>query len=170
MAESVHNYRDMEFSAIIMDILEHEDVRKLDQISHHGKSILNHSLKVSYLSWKWGRRLHWDTRSLARGGLLHDFFLYDWSRVSLHPDRKFYEIHKMHGFTHPLTALNNASERFRLNKVERDIIRRHMFPLTLIPPRYKESWLVMIVDKIVALGEIPQFLKYSDHDRKGFRN
>jgi len=72
----------------------------------------------------------------------------------------------MHGFTHPLTALNNASERFKLNRIESDIIRRHMFPLTLIPPRYKESWLVMIVDKIVTIGEIPQYLTTRGHKRQ----
>jgi len=159
MVETSNKLEDREFYIAVMEILEHEDVQKLDQINHHGKSILDHSLKVAFLSWKWGRRFHWDTHSLARGGLLHDFFLYDWNKVTLHPDRKFYEINKMHGFTHPLTALNNASRRFKLNRVEKDIIRRHMFPLTLIPPRYKESWLVMVIDKIVSLGEIPQYLK-----------
>ena len=148
-----------DFDRIIQDILSHDDIRMLDSINHHGSSILDHSMKVARLAWKWGNRLHLDSRSLARGALLHDFFLYDWNRESLHPHKRFYEIHKMHGFTHPVTALNNAKERFHLNRIERDIIKRHMFPLTLIPPRYPESWLVMIIDKIVAVSELPMYLR-----------
>ncbi len=159
MKYTSNTLKNRDFYALVKDILDHEDIQKLDYINHHGKSILDHCLKVSYHSWKWGSKFHWDTRSLARGGLLHDFFMYDWSNSPPYPDRKAYQIFKMHGFTHPLAALNNASERFELNRIERDIIRRHMFPLTLIPPRYKESWLVMVVDKIVSLSEIPQYLR-----------
>jgi uncharacterized protein len=151
---------DPKFYNITREIMKNEDVKKLGYINHHGQSILHHSLKVSLVSWKWGSRLNMDTVSLARGALLHDFFLYDWNKVCIYPDRKFYEIHKRHGFTHPLTALNNAEKRFKLNRKERDIIRRHMFPLTLIPPRYPESWLVMIIDKLVTIGEIPHYLQY----------
>lgn len=157
---------DRDFYTLVHDILDHGDVRKLAHINHHGESILHHSLKVALLSWRWGKRFGLDTTSLARGALLHDFFLYDWSTVKINPNRRFYEIHKMHGFVHPLVALNNAQERFHLNKLERDIIRRHMFPLTLIPPRYRESWLVMIVDKLVAIGEIPQYIQYLREKRR----
>lgn len=147
-----------EFYAIIKDLLDHEDIQKLGNIKHHGHSILHHSLKVSFLSWKWGKFFKLCSHSIARGALLHDFFLYDWSKVNIHPDKKFYEIHKLHGFTHPVTALENSTRRFRLNKIEENIIIRHMFPLTIIPPKYKESWLVMLVDKIVAISEIPRYL------------
>ena len=34
-----------------------------------------------------------------------------------------------------------------LNKKERNIILRHMWPLTIIPPRYKEAWIVQYCDK-----------------------
>lgn len=149
-----------EFYSISRQIIQNEDVRKLGYINHHGQSILHHSLMVALVSFKWGQRLKLDSVSIVRGALLHDFFLYDWNKVCIYPDRKFYEIHKMHGFTHPVTALNNAQERFNLNKIERDIIRRHMFPLTLIPPRYPESWLVMIIDKLVAITEIPKYFQY----------
>jgi len=54
MAETSNKLEDREIYIAVMEILEHEDVQKLDQINHHGKSILDHSLKVAFLSWKWG--------------------------------------------------------------------------------------------------------------------
>lgn len=42
---------------------------------------------------------------------------------------------------------------FKLNQVEEDIIRKHMFPLTRFPPKYKESLLVCIADKICTVYE-----------------
>ena len=40
-----------------------------------------------------------------------------------------------------------------LTPVEQDIILKHMFPLTLQPPRYLESLLVCLVDKGCSLYE-----------------
>lgn len=116
---------------------------------HHGKiSCYDHSLAVAYLSlWLAKKcRLRVDTQSLVRGALLHDYFLYDW-RV---PDKS----HRLHGFFHPKAAWENASRDFSLNHREEDIIRKHMFPLTLYPPRYRESVLVVIADKICAVCEL----------------
>lgn len=59
----------------------------------------------------------------------------------------------MHGFTHGGTAMRNAVRDFHLNRVERDSIENHMFPLTLIPPRYLEGYLVTVADKISATRE-----------------
>ena len=43
--------------------------------------------------------------------------------------------------------------------MEKDIILKHMWPLTIIPPRYLESFIVSIIDKIVATGEFAGTLK-----------
>ena len=42
---------------------------------------------------------------------------------------------------------------FDLNKKEKDIIIKHMWPLTIIPPRYIESFIITLVDKYCALKE-----------------
>lgn len=47
----------------------------------------------------------------------------------------------------------NAVRDFHLNRVERDSIENHMFPLTPIPPRYLEGYLVTVADKISATRE-----------------
>lgn len=78
--------------------------------------------------------------------MLHDLFLYNW--------RKRVDGRKgLHAFTHPRTALENASSIFTLNDMETDIILKHMWPLTFNFPRYKESYIVTFVDKYCALEE-----------------
>ena len=85
--------------------------------------------------------------SMARGALLHDYFLYDWHV----PDRS----HRFHGFHHAGVALKNAGRDFALNEVEQNIIETHMFPLNLTKlPRYRESVIVNVADKICAICEI----------------
>jgi uncharacterized protein len=164
------NKIDWDFYAIIHDILQNEDIKMLSRINHHGKSILNHSLKVAIISYRIGKKLKLDKISLARGALLHDFFLYDWNNGAKVLGYKFYEIHKMHAFIHPRIALANARNHFQLNRIECDIISRHMFPLTLLPPRYKEGWLVMIVDKWVTFRETPQYMRFIRNKNEPRRN
>ena len=64
------------------------------------------------------------------------------------------EGHRLHGLRHPRIALDNARRDFVLTSREEDIIRKHMFPLTLRPPRYKESVVVTCADKLCAMGEL----------------
>ena len=86
-----------------------------------------------------------DEEELIRGALLHDYFLYDWHEKSLE--------NSVHGFTHPLKALNQAKKDFELSAIERDMILNHMFPLTLNPPRSKEGKLLCLADKLCATKE-----------------
>jgi uncharacterized protein len=37
--------------------------------------------------------------------------------------------------------------------MEEDMILRHMFPLTPVPPRTKAGWLLCLYDKIAALSD-----------------
>jgi Predicted HD superfamily hydrolase len=67
---------DKEYMAIIEDLLENEDLLKLDEITHHHYTTrLTHSLFVSYVSYKLAKSRGLDFVSTARAGLLHDFFL-----------------------------------------------------------------------------------------------
>jgi uncharacterized protein len=131
------------------DILRSPTVKsQADFIQHGGVSILNHTVRVACLSLKIAQKLNIlvDLRSLVRGALLHDYFLYDWHEHD--------KSHKLHGFRHARRAFENASRDFELNDVEKNIILRHMYPLTLVPPRYVESIIVSISDKLCALQEI----------------
>ncbi len=117
-------------------------------VQHGTVTCYEHSVSVAYVS-VWLARcmgLRVDSASLIRGALLHDYFLYDWHRAE--------EAGKWHGFRHAQRALDNAQRDFHLNAVEQDVIRKHMFPLNLRPPRYRESVLVSCADKLCALGEM----------------
>ena len=139
-----------EIKKAAMEILRHPDMQRSKQFIQHGEvSVYEHSVAVAQASLVAARLLNrffhvsFDCVSLVRGALLHDFFLYDW-----HSD-----WNKLHGFYHPDVSFNNAVKRFPINKIEEDIIRKHMFPLTLFSlPRYRESWLVCM-DKYVSLRE-----------------
>lgn len=130
------------------DIIKSEYMKPQKQYIQHGKiSVFDHSLGVAclaiYISFLIPFKVN--QRALVRGALLHDYFLYDWHIKD--------DSHKLHGFTHPTCALNNAERDFGLCKIERDIIKKHMFPLTITPPKYLESIIVCIADKICALLE-----------------
>lgn len=131
------------------DILNAPGMEAERQIIQHGQTTcFAHSVAVAYVSLLLARRLNLrlDERSLVRGALLHDYFLYDWHV----PDAS----HRLHGFRHARRALENAQREFSLNSVETDIILRHMFPLNLTPPAYGESVVVCCADKICAVLEV----------------
>ncbi len=146
-----------EFYEIIKDIHEHDEVLKLKLHYHHNSSIYEHAMDVSYFSYKVCKFLKLDYQSAARGGLLHDFFLYDWRNHDV-PDLP---EEKYHGIEHPKIALANASKYFVLNDIEKDIIIKHMWPLTLVPPKYKESFIVSFADKYFASKEFVTKFKQS---------
>lgn len=135
------------YKLLISDLLRHPQVRAMDQHIHHNSiTTLEHCLSVSYLSFYLSEKFGLDIRAVARGALLHDLYLYDWHKIK--------PPEGLHGFTHPGIALRNASGLFQLSRLEADIISKHMWPLTLRPPRYRESFLVCFVDKYCALLEV----------------
>ena len=73
-------------------------------------------------------------------------FLYDWRKRE--DGRKGH-----HAFTHSKTAFKNASMVFDLNDKEKDIVLKHMWPVTLRFPKYKESFIITLVDKYFAYVE-----------------
>ena len=138
-----------EFYDITKDIYTHDEFMKLKLHQHHNSSIYDHVMDVSYFSYRACKFLKLDYRSAARGALLHDFFLYDWRNHDV-PDLP---AEKFHGIEHPKIAVANAKKHFNLNDIEEDIIRKHMWPLTLVPPKYKESFIVSFADTYLASKE-----------------
>ena len=119
---------------------------------HGNTSVFEHCVSVAKFSLLMAHylektlRIKVDRDSLVRAALLHDYFLYDWHDKTV-------PGHNIHGFTHPGTACRNADRDFGLNEVEKDIISKHMFPLTIMPPKYRESVIVTLADKWCALCE-----------------
>ncbi|MFY9177797.1 MAG: hypothetical protein WBI74_09250 [Caldicoprobacterales bacterium] len=139
-----------EYKECISDLISHDLVISMRNYRHHGDvNCLEHSLYVSYTSFRICKKLGLDYRSAARGGLLHDFYLYDW-----HIGKPYKGLH---GFIHPDIALQNAVKYFSLNNIEKDIIKKHMWPLTLKLPKYNETFVVLMVDKYCAIMELIRF-------------
>jgi uncharacterized protein len=148
-----------EFDDCITRLYNDDTVRKMDEITHHlNQSCMDHSLFVSYVSYLVCRKFKWDSISAARAGLLHDLFLYDWKNGDEHEG--------LHGVTHPKVAYKNAEQLCRdkegennLSELEKDIILKHMWPLSPKKPSYKESFVVCMADKVCALLELCQIYK-----------
>lgn len=139
---------DEEYIAAVEELLANEEVRSMEQYTQHGgTSCLRHSINVSYLAYRYCKQQGWNAVAAARGGLLHDLFLYDWHDYRRKPGER------LHGFEHPRKALENATRLFDLTHVERDVIVRHMFPLTLTPPKTKEAYAVTMFDKYCSFME-----------------
>ncbi len=136
-----------DFSKMIEEIKENEDFKRLKSFTQHGNiSTYTHSMRVARRSFDLARglRLKTNERELLKGAMLHDYFLYDWHD---HGD-------KLHGYHHPHIALENAKRDFGLTKKEQNIIKSHMWPLTLTHlPKSREALLVCIADKICSIEE-----------------
>ena len=141
-----------EFYECVKDIAEHPVVLRMKLYPHHGtSSCYKHCMNVGYYNYQLCRILHLDARSAARGGMLHDMFLYDWHEHTKKTGDHF------HGMTHPKEALRNASRSFELNEIERDIVLTHMWPVTFLTfPRTKEGWITTITDKYCGSCETSQ--------------
>lgn len=140
--------KDEEYLFIINNIMKNEEFKKIDKIKHHNTTRLDHSMKVSYYSYKIAKSLKLDYREVARGGLLHDFYIDEISEC-----KKIKDKIKLFSIKHPKDAVSNASTYFELSEKEIDIIQSHMFPVDYKIPKYAESWIVSLVDKILSIGE-----------------
>ena len=135
------------FKDCIDDLIETPVVQTMNNFTQHSiVTTLEHCLFVSYISFIICKFLGLNYYSAARGGLLHDLFLSDWHKNEYKG--------KFHGLTHPAEALKNANIYFNLSHMEQDIIKKHMWPLTLRFPRYRESYVVSIADKFCCLFEV----------------
>ncbi|ACA83342.1 HD domain-containing protein [Leuconostoc citreum] len=138
--------QDQDYLNIVDDLLQHDEVQQLAQYTqHHFSNRLRHSISVSYQSYTIAKKIGADAEATARAGLLHDMFYYDW-RVT-----KFEE--GSHAYVHPRIALQNAHKITHISDKEADIIVKHMFGATIALPKYRESWIVSIVDDFAAVNE-----------------
>ena len=117
-------------------------------VQHGGVTVYEHCVRVAVLSCRLAAALGWevDLGALVRGALRPGHPLYAWHEQD--------GSHRRHGLTRPRAALNNACADWELSPRERNIILRHMFPLTPVPPACREGWLVCMADKICAVHEM----------------
>ena len=118
-------------------------------MKHHGINRYEHSVRVAYYTYKITKILHLDYKESTIAALLHDFFQEEVS------DKNFVvRLRK-----HPGIAVKNATQYFKLNEKQIDIIKTHMFPITFTPPKYMEGWIVDFVDDASAIFEQGRVIK-----------
>ena len=129
---------------------------------HYETTCFEHCYTAAYYCYCICKKLNLDYKSATRAAMLHDLFLYDWRKRQ--PDRK-----GLHAFTHGKTACENASKLFDLNDKEKDIIKKHMWPVTVAFPKSIEGFILTFVDKYCALSESFEILKSRLFMKKAFR-
>lgn len=137
---------DRTYRAIVDDLLAHPEIQALSNYTqHHHSDRLTHVIDVSYTSYRLALRLGLNATAVARAGILHDMFYYDWRVIK-------FEL-GTHAFIHPRVALRNAEKLTPLSEMEKDIILKHMWGATSALPHYRESYLVDLVDDYLAMRE-----------------
>lgn len=139
--------RNDEFKTLVEELRAHGRLSQLEQFTQHGRiTTFDHVVRVAALSLRIARRLPVavSETELARGALLHDYYLYDWHHCE----------NRGHAVNHPVIALGNAVQDFELSRRERNIIASHMWPLppTRVP-QCREAWIVCMADKVCSLQE-----------------
>lgn len=147
---SAKDLTDNSYYDCVSDIIDSSQLSGLKDITHHVSTTrFQHCVNVSYYSYLVCRKFRLNARSAARAGLLHDLFYYD---------RKEYNSSKSkgqpsHSRYHSLEAYVNASGVTELTHLERDMIEKHMWPVTRSMPRYKETYVISVIDKYCAVLE-----------------
>ena len=152
----------------IQDLLDKKEVRQMDDYIQHGKvTTYEHCRRVTEAADALSKKLrlkHLDRKSMLRGAMMHDFYLYDWHE-------KGDGSHKLHGYHHAGKARDNADEILGATIKEQEIIETHMWPLTLTKiPRSREAWLVCLADKHVSARETITGMKQKRRDKKSKRS
>lgn len=154
--KNYHSDNIIEFLNIERNLLDNPTVQQMKNYrQHYDSSCYSHCLEVAYLSYLFCKKYNLDYVSAARAGMLHDLFLYDWRH-----SKKRLHLQRFHAFIHPQISLENASKLIDLNDKEKDIILKHMWPVTFFSfPKYKESFIITITDKISALKSFHRYYK-----------
>ncbi len=152
-----------EFEKILKNIVNNEKVQEMKNFrQHYSTTCFAHCYDTAFICYKICKKLNWDYESATKGAMLHDLFLYDW-RV------KENRTNKWHAFTHGKIACENACHEFDLTEKEQDIIKSHMWPVTVIPPKSKEGMLLTFVDKYCATKEFKNYIVKCIKSGKVFR-
>lgn len=152
----------------VEDILLSDEFQKRKLFPHHHNlSVWDHSILVSFKAFLAAKYFNADARICAIAGLLHDFYTQAWlysDDLAKLEDGKYLKdygvrkpLFKMHGFTHGADAASNYVKYFPEleHKKITDAIKKHMFPLTLGIPKYRESFIITTIDKLNSVREMP---------------
>lgn len=134
------------------DVVNSDRFRSAWDIPHHrSENVALHSLRVAQESYRIAAWLHRhgipvDVEDAVFGGLLHDIGMTE-KQVSSSPSWK-------KAYSHPHLGAEIAENEYFANATQKDAVRRHMWPICVIPPSHAAGWIVLAADKIVSMREI----------------
>lgn len=139
---------DEDFFSLAREIFETPEFQSMGKfVQHNDVDRITHIMSVAYVSLMLARKWGLDEETTVRSAMLHDLYYYDWHENDW--------SHRPHGYRHPGFALKNARALCgTLDKKTENTILRHMWPLTVIPPKYKEGYAVCLADKYCAAYEL----------------
>ena len=123
-------------------------IQKMKEIPmHRGSNCFIHSFKVAKFAMRKAiKRKNYHLKAILIASILHDYYLYDW--------RSDRSKKKKHGRRHPFIAEANARRDFHIDSEVSEIIKSHMWPLTIKSfPKTKEAKLVNHADNVIATRE-----------------
>ncbi|MCQ2742175.1 MAG: hypothetical protein MJ239_02620 [Bacilli bacterium] len=113
---------------------------------HRCSNTMRHCIEVTKGCLKQAKfgRISVDVKSMVRGALLHDYYLYEYTS-----DRR-----KGHFHHHGEWAAQNAMKDFGLNDLENNMVCTHMWPISIFKfPRTREGFILTVQDKWVSFKE-----------------
>lgn len=138
------------------DILESERFAKAARVPHHLRSsIAVHSLRTAQYAlalakWLNHHHIRVSEEEAVRAGLLHD--------IGMTEGRVFRSPPPVKAYTHPWKGSRIARDEFRLNHRQVHAIRRHMWPICILPPTNLIGWIVLAADKYCSHLEMKRDL------------
>ena len=133
---------------ICSNIMESDYFNRLYGRKHHFNSnVAIHSIRVTNECYRLAHIMHLDIdkESLIKGAICHDLALAN-IKYTFGPKQAIF---------HSMDSANIATNIIgTLSDKERNIIESHMFPISPVLPKYKESWILTLVDKYIATKEI----------------
>lgn len=166
---------------IVKDVVLSEEFNIRKNFMHHdNETLYEHLIKVSIRAYYLSKKFKCDINVSTIAGLLHDFYSEAWqySDSLKNIDSKYSNslrnktkktFFKKHGFIHGIDASNNVKNYYKnIDDIKiHDAIMKHMFPLSIFTskkiPRYKESWIVSLSDKIESFSNFPKPKNWSKY-------
>ena len=134
------------------DVIRSARFRSAWEIPHHRTgNVALHSLNVAKESCRlafWLNRHGADinVKDAVCSSLLHD--------IGMTEKHVFHSRSWKKAYTHPIRGAEVAKNEYRTNSVQENAIRRHMWPICIVPPKHKEGWVVLAADKICSVKEL----------------
>lgn len=145
------------------DIVGSDRFQKAWKIDHHVRyNVAMHSLEAACYALRIAR---WLSRhgikvredDAVRAALLHDIGMTE-DRVSRSPSY-------IKAYTHPRAGYRIARDEFHANKVQLEAIRRHMWPICVVPPVHLTGWIVLMADKASASREARETAEFKAKEK-----